>query len=74
MTTKNTARGTKLFSIADKPVYATAKGLKLGSTGKVQPAGEVLGLLPKGEARKLRKALRSTGHAEKAAAPRVTCR
>ncbi len=58
--------------IQGKAVIVTPTGLKLGSKGKVLPAGKVLGMLPKGEARKLRKGLYRLGHHDKAGARRMS--
>lgn len=52
-------------------VYATPTGLKVGSRGKVQPASSVLSSLPKGAARKIRKALRRAGYPAHASARRA---
>jgi len=61
-TTAKAARHTPVpVTLAGKPVYATATGLKLTARGKVLPAGALLAALPKGDARKVRKALRSAG-------------
>jgi hypothetical protein len=50
--------------------YATPTGLKIGAKGKVMPVSNVLAAMDKGEARRLRKALRAAGETAKAAAPR----
>lgn len=50
-----------------KTLYATPTGLKLTSRGKVQPAGQVLSALSKGERRKVRKALHRAGFVRHAA-------
>lgn len=55
----------------NKTIGVTPNGLKIGSKGKVQEPGEVLGMLPKGEARKLRKLLNAAGHTKFAAAERI---
>lgn len=49
------------IKIGGKTLYATATGLRVGSKGKVQPAGEILGQLPKGDRRRVRKQLRAGG-------------
>lgn len=52
-------------------LYLTPTGFKCASRDRVQPAGVFLGKLPKGEARKLRKACRAQGHRLHAAAASV---
>jgi hypothetical protein len=52
------------------PVYATPTGLKWGPKGRVLPIGEALSVLSKGEARKVRKALRKAGRKDFAGASR----
>lgn len=53
-------------------VYATATGLKATHRGRVLPAGVFFGCLPsKGDARRLRKALRRMGRVDLAREPRV---
>lgn len=43
-------------------VYVTPNGmLKIGTRGKMQPPGDLLKILPKGERRKVRKAARKMG-------------
>lgn len=65
-------RHTAVNVIVDgKPVYATATGLKLTARGRVVPASHLYGVLPKGTARKVRKALRKAGDVLKAAEPRM---
>jgi hypothetical protein len=51
----------KLVEINGKTYYATGKGIKVSSRGKVTLVQTVFGSLPKGERRKLRKALRAAG-------------
>ncbi len=60
---------TKSKKIGD--VFVTPTGLKVGSKGKVLPAGKFLGSLAKGEARRLRKELRRLGEVKKAGAARM---
>lgn len=50
--------------------YATKTGVAGGSRSPVYPPGEMFGSMLKGEARRLRKALRAAGFAGHAAAPR----
>lgn len=52
-------------------LVVAATGLKIGVRGKVQPAGEVLSRLTKGEARKVRKIARAAGRNAVAAARRL---
>ncbi len=54
------------------PVYVTATGLRQGSKGLVDPVGDVYGSTGKGEARKVRKALRRIGRRDLSGAPRYT--
>lgn len=58
--------------IGDVTLFATATGLKAGARGKVHQAGEVLGLMGKGAARRVRKALNRLGRRDLAATPRLT--
>ncbi len=51
-------------------VYATPKGLKVSTRGKVQEPGAVYGSLTKGEARQLRKSLHRMGYVGHASRPR----
>ncbi len=53
-------------------IFATPTGLKATARGKVIPASVFFGTMPKGEARRLRKALRKAGEARKASEPRRT--
>lgn len=52
-------------------VYLAATGVKVGSKGKVHNVSNALGMMDKGNARKLRKTLRAEGRTAEAAAPRV---
>lgn len=58
------------FNFNGKNVFAAKTGLKLGSKGKVTPAGELFAKMAKGEARKLRKKLREMGRADLSGARR----
>lgn len=51
--------------------FATPTGVKHTARGKVAAPGLAFGRMTKGEARKLRKALRRAGFARHAAAPRL---
>lgn len=53
-----------------KNVFVAKTGLKLGSKGKVTPAGAMFAKMPKGDARKLRKKLRDMGRADLSGARR----
>lgn len=59
--------GVKLFG---KQVYGTPNGIRVGSKGHVIAPSFVFGKLNKGNARKLRKALRAAGFNGHAAQPR----
>lgn len=59
------------INVSGKNVFATPTGLKLGSKGKVTEPGLILGQLPKGTARRLRKTLRSNGFTRHAGAARI---
>lgn len=61
---------TRLIQLNGNTYYAAATGLKIGYRGKVQPTGNALAALPKGDARKLRKAARAAGRYDIAGAPR----
>lgn len=50
------------------PVYATPTGLKTSARGPVVPPASVYGNLPKGTARRLRKAAHAAGYVGHAAA------
>ena len=52
-------------------IHATPTGLKAKTRDKVLPAGVFLASFNKSDARKIRKALRSSGHADKAGAKRA---
>jgi hypothetical protein len=56
--------------VSEKLVYATPTGLRLNSKGRVLPDGIFLGTVPKGTARAIRKALRSSGLTGRAGTPR----
>ncbi len=56
-----------LLSLTSGAVYATARGLKVTSRGKVTPDGEFLAALPRGDARRVRKALHRAGLIRRAA-------
>lgn len=60
-------RGTK----GSKSVTVEGKTLKMAGMKKLAPVGEVLGSLPKGEARKLRMNLRANGFPALAGTPRI---
>jgi hypothetical protein len=45
-------------------IYATATGLRVGSRGKVQPAGPFFASIDKGCARRIRKACRKVGRTD----------
>lgn len=64
--TREKALGTK---INGKSVYVTPTGVRVGK-GKVTPAGAFFAALPKGHARRLRKALRAAGRPDLSGAPR----
>lgn len=68
--TSKTVRGVKI-NFGDSIVYGTTTGLRVGSRGSVRPAGIVYGMLSKGEARRLRKALHRAGLRRLAASPRT---
>jgi hypothetical protein len=51
-------------------VLVPGEGIKLGERGKARSAGELFSLLSKGEARKVRKALRRAGECSLAGARR----
>lgn len=53
-------------------VHVTEAGVKLNARSKEMPVEGLLGAVDKGQARKLRKALRAAGHPAKAALPRIT--
>ncbi len=57
------------IEVQGKPLYANVGTVKLGSKGPAVQVGEVLTALPKGEARKVRKALHKAGRVRLAAAP-----
>jgi hypothetical protein len=59
--------------VQGKTVYANANtgNVKLTTRGAAQPIGNVFAMLPKGEARKVRKQLRSEGYPALAAARRA---
>jgi len=59
------------FKIGGKTVFATPTGIKLGARGKVTSMSAAYSAMPKGESRKLRKALRAAGHYQHAAASRA---
>lgn len=59
------------FTFAGKTVYVAKTGLRLGSKGKVTSPSAMFAKMTKGEARKLRKALRAAGAAKFAAMPRA---
>lgn len=55
----------RAVQVPNSNVYVTVSGLKVGAKGKVLPAGLFYASLPsKGEARKLRKALRTMGRSD----------
>lgn len=58
------------FNFNGKNVFVAKTGLKLGSKGKVTPAGRMYGMMNKGEARKLRKTLRGMGRVDLSAVSR----
>ena len=67
MATTNRVRAVPLqVEVEGREVFATPTGVKLSSRGRVLSAGELFGVLPKGEARRIRKALRRAGQAAKA--------
>lgn len=76
MATKTTTAATKSVNLGvkidSKAVFATPTGLKIGSTGKVIPAGDLYGTLNKGTRRALRKSLHNIGRVNDAAAPAVS--
>lgn len=59
------------FSFNGKNVFVAKTGLKLGSKGKVTPAGKLFGMMNKGEARRLRKTLRSMGRTDMSSVSRM---
>ena len=62
----------KTTTVNGVPVYVSATGLvRLGGKGKAEQAGKVYGMLNKGEARRLRKALNAAGYAGIAGAKRA---
>lgn len=63
-------KAVKLADTAAGAVYATPTGLKVTARGKVHDPGYIYGALPKGDARKLRKAARAAGFTRHAAARR----
>lgn len=56
------------LNIGGKKVALTATGIKVGSKGKVQKAGEFFAANDKGTNRKVRKLLRANGRLAEAAA------
>lgn len=54
--------------VAGVSVYVMKTGVKIGSKGKVLPAGEAFSAMSKGEVRKVRKALFEMGRRKEAAA------
>lgn len=58
------------FQIGGKNVIATPTGIKISARGKVTNMSAAYGSMSKGDARKLRKALRAAGHIQHAAASR----
>ena len=59
------------IKVNGKTTFITPTGFKLGSKGKVVPAGNFLGTLTKSEARKLRKTAHANGFKQHAAAVRI---
>lgn len=66
------SKATKVATVGQNTIYVTPTGLKYGNKGKVMPAGCVLGSMNKGEARRVRKVLRTLGRTQHAAAKRET--
>lgn len=67
-------RATQLVVLNGKALYATPTGIKITARGSVTPPSVVLGRLPKGEARRVRKAARAIGRLDIAAAKAQNCR
>ena len=57
----------RIGTIGTKGIFATSTGFKVGGKGRVSKPGAFLRTLPKGTARKLRKAARAAGFRRHAA-------
>lgn len=62
----------KNIMVNGRNLYATPTGFKLTYRGTVIPASALYGTLDKGQARRVRKAVRSLGRIDLASAPRMT--
>lgn len=60
----------RLAKVGNRIVYGTGRGIRVGAAGKTQDAGKFYGRIPKGEARKVRKAAFAAGMIELARAKR----
>lgn len=59
-----------MVTVGKLKFYPSSKGIAKTSRGKAEPAGSIYSTLSKGEARKLRKALRAEGYISLASAKR----